>query len=99
MSELSLDALSAADKERIRNGGDSLGSPEMKALLTSYIVKEIHETPDITKCGSEHRTREQCKLSMMRFHPACDHDTVTAMLKRAGLKIEPRDGSLWIKPV
>lgn len=110
MSELSLDALSTEARARLSNFQNSPQSklPSSDRLSADIPISVAHildgstedrsiSPPNVSTCAAEHRTREQCRLSMMRFHPACDLNKVLAMLEQSGFTTDQRDGTIWIR--
>ena len=57
------------------------------------------EAPASVRVGHERRTKDQCEVAMMRFHPACNLAEVVKLLKRAGYSLaRTANGVTWIQP-
>lgn len=61
-------------------------------------MTETLERPDVHKAGQQTRTKDQCTVAMMRFHPACNLYEVLTLLSSGGYKTSrTNDGVIWIE--
>lgn len=71
----------------------------MTTLCIDDAGADLRQQIDITKANAQVRTREQCQLAMMRFHPACNLAAVMQLLTANGYVTErTKDGVTWVAP-